>query len=374
MSTLTTEGMQIRTREDIVTQIGNNLIANFGSLFDVSPESPDGQVIGIIADAIYNEEVSSQAAYQSSDPDSAIGVALEYVCEYNGVFRQEETATTVVVQLTGTAGTVVPEGSLVSDGNEEYTTTASATIPSDVTVTCNTLGRVEVAANTVQTVVSSIVGWDGVDNNLVGVTGLDRESDAQLRNRRARSTINSGVNTIEAIYESLNKLGTEFVAIEVNDTNVPTTIPPHSFLTVVSGGSDQGVAESIFANKPAGILSSGTTTVAVLDSKNYSHDISFSRPTPFSIEIELEFQRLAGASNETIETMRSNLLAYITNIQIGDNVIWSRVFGIAAASEGVAIRTLTIAEAGGVHGTADIALLISQKAVTTNAQIGITEV
>jgi len=89
MAAVTIDGFVVRTLEQIVAEIGENLKSVFGSTYSVDPSSPDGQLIGIFAAQLWEVEQAAQAAYQCSDPNSAQGVPLEYVCDYNGVYRKE---------------------------------------------------------------------------------------------------------------------------------------------------------------------------------------------------------------------------------------------------------------------------------------------
>lgn len=374
MAEITEQGFVSRTRDDIIIEISTRLKTAFGDQFDTTPESPDGQLIGIFADSIYNAEMAAQAAYQSSDPDSAKGVSLEYVSEYNGVFRQLQTPTTGTVIPTGNNGTVIPKGSVVSDGSVQFTTDRQTVIPNAVGVTCTELGRIVVPANSITEIITPIAGWAGVNNPNETTTGLDRESDAQLRNRRARSTINSGSNTIESIYASLNRLGVEFSAVEQNEENISVRgVPPKSFHTVVAGGNDEDVARAIYSNKPAGIKAYGTTTVRVKDSKGYSHKIGFSRPQDTRIQVSIQFKRLEGASRDIENNIKDSIVNYINKLEIGSDVIWSQLLSVAS-NAGAAIRVFNIRRVGGSFSTNDISIPIEQKAVISSNDITVSEV
>ena len=65
-------------------------------------------------------------------------------------------------------------------------------------------------------------------------------------------------------------------------------IPAHSFEAVVLGGLDADIRQSIFDTKPAGIRSHGGVTGTVTDSTGIAHTIQFSRPTSYSIWLELD--------------------------------------------------------------------------------------
>jgi hypothetical protein len=89
MAQLTQQGFTVRTLQQIIDEISGNLKATFGTEFNTDPSSPNGQLIGIFAEQLWTQEQAAQAVYLSNDPDSTTGVALEYTCDYNGVYRLE---------------------------------------------------------------------------------------------------------------------------------------------------------------------------------------------------------------------------------------------------------------------------------------------
>ena len=50
-------GFSIKPLDDIISDLGDRLVARFGNTFDVSPESPDGQLIGVVSDTIFDGQI-----------------------------------------------------------------------------------------------------------------------------------------------------------------------------------------------------------------------------------------------------------------------------------------------------------------------------
>lgn len=370
MAELTSEGFIARSLEQIISEMEGNLKATFGNSFDTSPESPDGQLIGIFAEQVWQAEQAAQAVYQSSDPDIAIDSQLEYVCDYNGVYRQLATFTKTSVLFSGAAGTRVPKGMIVgTEDGVEFTVDSESSIVSDVSVTCTKSGRVVVNAGEITKIKTPVSGVTGVTNTSSASTGLERETNAQLRNRRAFSTIAQGTNTRESIYADLKKLGAEFVSISSNETDVVVgDLPPHSFRTVVVGLSDEEIANSIYSNKPEGIPTFGSVEKTVLDSKGYPNLIRFSRPTDTLVDVNISVKVIKGASSDAIDGITRNVQDHINKVSgIGSTVIWSDVFGaaiIGAASMGgtSSITVCTIGRQGSAQGTTDLPMSQVEKA------------
>jgi hypothetical protein len=65
--------------------------------------------------------------------------------------------------------------------------------------------------------------------------------------------------------------------------------PPKSFESIVVGGVDQEIAETIFQKGPAGIESFGSTVMEVIDEEGFTWDIGFSRPENRFVWIKIAY-------------------------------------------------------------------------------------
>jgi len=163
------------------------------------------------------------------------------------------------------------------------------------TVACDDTGPVDIQANSVTRIAVPVIGWDSVTNPSVAVEGTNLETDTELRSRYYTAKFQDSVNTYEAIYAALVKLdGVEQVIIYENETDTALISPPvpaHSFYPIVLGGNTQEIAQAIWDNKPAGILSYGGVTEAVIDSMGVSHNISLDRPTDVDIYVAVSVSK-----------------------------------------------------------------------------------
>lgn len=108
-----------------------------------------------------------------------------------GIYRKAPTYTTGTVTFTGTAGTAIPQGTLIQDATDatEYQTTADATIGGsgsvDVVVTALEAGAAgDRGAGTVLSLVSPITGVDAGATTAAGLSeGADLEADEDYRAR-----------------------------------------------------------------------------------------------------------------------------------------------------------------------------------------------
>lgn len=194
-----------------------------------------------------------------------------------------------------------------------------------------------------------VSGWDEVINYVDGVTGRNRESDAELRVRRAASVRVSGASNLEAIRSNLLQ---EIPEIEVARLFENRSIeedargrPSHSFEAVVVGGDDQEIADTLWLLKPAGIETFGNETLLVEDSNGDDQAVSFSRPEPVYVWVRCDVRPKVGngfPANGS-DQVRDAILEFGQNIGIGDKVIIQAFFGAIYEVPGIGEITLTMA-------------------------------
>ena len=224
------------------------------------------------------------------------------------------------------------------------------------------VGEIEQEANTIDTIVTPVLGWDSITNPLTASTGRLRETDEELRIRFRNTKLERSSNILDSLYSALLSIdGVQEVAIYENDTDVTDSngVLPHSFLPVVLGGSSQIIANTIWENKPMGIRSQGNTVITVTDSQGFPHYIGFERPNPVSVYVnvvltinpEADIQFPADGADR----VKQQIVDYaMNNFGVGDDVIWSRLFTPINAVPGHQIDSLLIGESPTTTGTSNI--------------------
>lgn len=196
------------------------------------------------------------------------------------------------------------------------------------------VGVIEQEANTIDTIVTPVLGWDSVTNPLAASPGSLREADEELRIRFRNTKLERSSNILDSLYSALlNVDGVTEVAIYENDTDVTDSngVLPHSFLPVVLGGSSQLIAEAIWKNKPLGILSQGNTEVDITDSQGFVHTIGFERPNPVTVYVTINLSLNPEDPNifpgDGVDQIKQAIINYAaTNFGVGDDVIFSRLY------------------------------------------------
>ena len=378
MAGVTEQGFTVKSAAEITADLDAKFVGTFGSQFDTSAESPDGQLIGVVAKLLEDVWQQAEGAYNAYSPSNAYGVGLDKVAEINGITRITNLPTSVAITFSGTAGAVVPAGYIVKtvDGLE-FATVAVAVIPAIVTAKCTTQGAIRILANEVHVLTTAIAGLTGATNLEPGITGIVREEDPAFRARRENSTISRGTSSIDAIYEGVKSLNLPYIAIIENTTSATVDgVPANSFLVVVEGGTPAEVSQVIYDNKPQGITSYGSIVTVINDSKGYPHNIGISRPTPIDISVTTSITNLPGASVDSATLVKAAIVDYVNNLNISEDVYWSYFFSaILEVVPNIKINSLQIKfTVGGTFGTTDLVLTPQQRARTDASKVVVSVV
>lgn len=242
-------------------------------------------------------------------------------------------------------------------------------------VVCDETGVVEQPINTITRIAVPILGWETATNPASGIVGRELETDAELRARYQIAKFGDGSNLIESLYSALYALdGVESVGIVENDTDspvvTPTTIPAHSFYLVVQGGETQAIGNAVWANKPAGILSYGTSeTVTVLDSQGIGHDISFDRPTTVDVYVTINITVQSNFAPDGVDQIKQAVIDHLNSLVIGEDVLYSRLYTPINSIPGHYVTSLTLGTAPSPVGTSNLTIAFNQKASAVTANI-----
>lgn len=367
MSAVTATGFTRTRLDERLDDLVARAKAIFGNDIDVDPESLDGQLLGIFAESISNLDQLAEDVYQSFNPQSASGLALSRLVQLNGIRRTAGAYSTIVLEVTGTEGTIIPAGSLARNPatNTQFETIANATIPSGGIVSIDArateYGALAALAGTVTKIDTPIFGWQSVTNPLAAIPGQLEETDEQLRIRRARSTATPGLAIVDAIYGGIaNVPGVRSVAVYENDANTPapgTGQAPHSIYAVVDGGADAAIARVIFEKKTIGTTSLGAVVVPVNDVQGVPHQVRFARPAELPIYVTINLHQRSGWPVDGAARIKAAIVAWATErLGIGEELIYSHLYSPINSVPGSSVDALYIGTAPAPNGAANIAV------------------
>jgi uncharacterized phage protein gp47/JayE len=324
-------GLTIQTTPEIIAEILDGapgypgMRQIYGADINVDANSPDGQMVNIIAQAKTDVLELSQQIYNSFDPDKAVGTSLDARCAINGVIRNAGTKTIQNVVVTTDRALTLPglDTSLTpftvadTSGNQYQLVSTYAFVGAASTALvfqAALIGAVSSLPNTIISIVTVTLGVTAVNNPATYTTlGLNEETDYALRIRRQKSVALPSQGYLEGLIGALLDTTdvTEAVVYE-NDTNTTDAngIPGHSIWCVVEGGTNSAVANAIYVKRNAGCGMKGSVTVPVLQADGSFFSIKFDRPTSENLYISFDIVAVTGSVDASF--IRNQILSLLT--------------------------------------------------------------
>jgi len=274
--------------------------AVFGDDLVVDPSTPQGVLITALT-LSRAETVNNNAALANQiNPNIAGGVFLDAIMALLGVQRTEATRTIIPgVVISGVAGTLIPSGSRAQNvAGDVFETIANLVISAAGTVVSDfravEFGPIVCTANSLNTIVTFVLGWETVNNPTAGVIGSNTQSDQAARAFRNNTLGFQGVALVDAItsavYHVDNVKSLSFLENVAATTQViqGISLVAHSIWVCVSGGTNADVAAALLENKSNGCAWNGGTTVALVEpASGQEYAVKFERPTVVPILIRV---------------------------------------------------------------------------------------
>lgn len=334
-NSLTLAGITIQDLASILDELKNGtsefpgLFQIYGTDINLDPNTPDGQLLNLIAQSKIDMLELIVQAYDSFDPDQAVGTALDKRCAINGIKRAGGTFTQQPISVTVDRALTLPGAdtstapfTIKDTADNQYTLISTSPFITAGTYTllfqANDVGPVASGLNTINQVVTVTLGVTAV-NNVEPATsvGVAQESDADLRTRRARSVSIPSKGYLDGLIGSLLDLnGVTQVEVFENVTNVTDLrgIPAHSIWVIVAGGTATDIARVIYIKRSLGCGMKGSTTVDIVQADGLTLTIAFDRAEPQDLWIKFNVAAMTGIVD--IDYLRQQLqqhLAYKIN-------------------------------------------------------------
>jgi len=211
-------------------------------------------------------------------------------------------------------------------------------------------GTMAIPIGSVTQIVTTREGLDSVYNVSPGQSGRLTETDDLLRQRYTTGVYRLGAATLPSIQANLqqNILGLISVSVYENKNDFVDADgrEPHSIEIVAYGGDPQAIADEIFRVKAAGIATFGSVTLDVSDSAGYTHAISFNRPVPVYVWMNVTVTKY---NEETFPANGDLTIAEImaetgNTFGVGKDIITQRFYGpVYQQVPGIASMIITTA-------------------------------
>lgn len=388
-ATITAEGISAPDYQTILSKLTGYFQQIYGSDAYLDPDSKDGQAVALVALAIHDANNTAIAAYSSFSPSTALSDALTRNVKINGISRNGETRSTVDLELGGTIGTDITNGSVKDDNNIVWNLPASVTIsanPQIVTATCNTSGAIAALAGTITTINTPTRGWTSVTNPTAATVGTAAEKDSELRIRQSQSVALPSLTPFDALDGAIaNVDGVTRHKLYENDTDSVDSngLPRHSVSAIVDGGDATTIAQTLRGKKGQGVTTFGSTAVVVPDKYGNPHTLYFSRSVDVPVYIAIEIKAFTGYTSAIGDEIKTAIANYINNtLSIGDDVLLSRLYSPANLATGTDstdsqyydILSLQIGKSASAVTPANIAIAYDESAScsTDNITLAVT--
>lgn len=344
-------GVHIPTYADRLEQLKSDYSAIFGPDTELTPYSPDYQLLSVFAKALDDMSALTVSLWASHNPNYASGASLDLLLPLCAMQRQPASASTVTLTVTGTPLKPLPEGLEAADAaGHGWITDAAVSLDADghatVTAHCSQTGPVTAAPDTIRIIRTPVADWTNVTNPEAAIPGRDTETDAEARTRRNDAVSLPAAAISEGILASINALpGVAFSRLLKNDTDEDDEygIPPHSLCAVVDGGTDADVARTVFLRKSPGTGTYGTTEAQVTDAFGETHTVSFIRAAFTTASVTVVLKKLPGYNEPAMaEAIPKAIAAYICTLGIGERLVVPVLYGIAYAADPSETPTFTV--------------------------------
>jgi uncharacterized phage protein gp47/JayE len=205
----------------------------------------------------------------------------------------------------------------------------------DVEFEAEVTGPTVANADTFTVIETPVAGVTQLTNSLDAILGRDIQTDSEFKQTRKENLQKKGTAANEGIRNAVLAVEDVIQVIVVGNRTSAIDLdgrPPHSFETIVDGGVDQDIAETIFASGAEGIQAFGSITVPVIDSQGFSHDIGFSRATVIEIHMIVNIVQNLDPTEGPLypatgdQDVEDAILAFTQDFRINQDVIVNQLF------------------------------------------------
>ena len=382
------------TLQEIIDEINALFIEVFGLRFNTNPASPNGQFINQLAQvAQQNQNFMVMLTASLYNPAVAQGVWLEALAALSNITRSPALPSTVTCTCTGSDGTVIPAGVLIANTNGDVfvnqTTVTISSGTASATFFSQQTGPIPVVANTVNSIINKVYGWDTVNNPSDGVTGSLQQSDNSLRAVRRDLLSSYGSASIGALYSGLVKLVGEVnegnVFVTQNNTNASITvggvsIVAYSIYVVILGSTSPLIAQTIYNKKCPGINQNGSTTYDYTDPESGTvFTAKWDVPTQIPLQVNISITNMSSYPPDFNVQIQNAIVNNFNGddpnvpnalpVGIGDIINVSRFFPSLLLIGAYDIQSITIQKVTMGTPAVDIQLPVNQIGTLTQADV-----
>lgn len=358
-------------------------------------ETADGllaQFTSIIAEEIATCWEQAYLASVQYDPQNASGVALRGLVQINAINPSYGSYTQISINVSGTPGTVIPEGSRIAstDGSQVYQILTAVVIPDAgsivTTAICTETGPNDPEPGTIIQIQTPIFGWNYASNVSTTSVGTDADTDTELHIKQSRATAATSYRQVDAIIAGImNVPGVTFARLYVNNTLTTDSrgITGKTMAPVVVGGVDADIANVL--RLKAGSLDNFqgnlATPITYTGPLGDTQTIDFYRPVekPIYIAISITVTDSVAYPEDAETQIKRAIVNYaqydqsgVAGFPPGADVLISRLYTPINSVQGFKVNSIEIGTSSGSLSENDIAIAWNEIAKFDEDNITIT--
>lgn len=385
---ITSNGVVVPDTSGIKTEVEAEWRVIAGEDATIDPSSFEGRLI----DKTTNERIS--VARNNSDlanqlnPNMANGSFVDAHLSLVGGARDGQEQSTVELTLTGIVGTNINAGSFVEDDNQQLwflVSGAQIGVNNEVTSSFRSVnyGPIPAAIGEITKIISGVVGWETVNNDVAAVEGKIEQNDISAKRQRrlelGANTRSVSSSVIAAVFRLEGVQGIQFRENNTNATAVidgVTLIAKSSWLCV-DGGVTSEIAP-VYYNNRWGTAFNGAVTYDYTDPiSGQVVEVRLDRATEKPVKCTIEVR--VSQSQNAVEDVTQAILDYAEGIVEGEPGfalgLDASPFEVASAVNAqlpnVFVKKCQLGLIGGAFSTDTIANEIFEKATIVRGEIAV---
>lgn len=384
-ATLTTAGLQIQTYDEILAELIARVRTALGANVNTSLQSVLGNLLRIQAEFEAVNQELLLAVYESFDPNSAEGAALDARLALTGTTRRGGTRSQILsAQFSGLAATAIANGRRVRLIQTQtvwevvggpYVIGGGGTVVGRVQSVVDGPIEAVATASSGWTILDVVAGWTAFESLVDAVPGRLAETAKEVRQRRRGDLFRAADGPLAAIKAAVaNVVGLTSVNVYQNLGLTPDSdgIPGKSVNVVVDGVAydDQDVIDAIWSRLPPGCDAYGTdVSGTAVDAEGTPQTVRFDRVDAIDVWVRAT---LTTSTSETIyppngdTAVEDAILAYANaNHPVGRDVLPVFLVGAVTAEgiPGIDAILVELSTDGITYSAAKLSIGIRQRAV-----------
>lgn len=319
------EGLTAPSSADIRDAVAADWAAAFAEegapALNTDRTSPAGQLID--AETLEIERKNAALLYLANmfNPNVADGRWQDALAHIYFISRKLGEPTVVTCQARGLPGTAIPYGALVQAAtgttlicNRSVTIGANGT--AETTFRAAESGPIAIPPRSVTKIITTLPGWDSIDNAAAGAMGRTVESRAEFEARRYASVAVNSHGAAAAVHGAVAACpGVLDVRVLENVGPLPkteygVTVPGHGLTICVYGGEDADIARAIYNKKDAGCDTGGNVDIThvAVDQGGAVYDYKILRPQAVNFWVRVTMGADCAVSDSVAAAVRQAVL------------------------------------------------------------------